>query len=105
MLDPLPLPDGFEPSIESGEFQRYDLGTDVATAVTCEWVGRFVDAKRSGDDAAAEEAQEALATARDWPILQELAIQGGFPDVVWEIAADVEAGRFPAGYRQGLGCP
>jgi hypothetical protein len=107
MLAPLPLPDGFEPDIDSRELQRYDLGADVATAVVCEWVDRFVAAKRSEDDDAAEEAQEAqdaLATSRDWPVLQEMALEGDFPSVVWEIAGDVDAGRFPEGYRQGLGC-
>lgn len=105
MLAPLPLPAGFEPVVDSHELQRYDLGGDVVTAVVCVWVDRFVQGMRDDDAALVAEAQDALATAPDWPILQEMAAEGDYPSVVWEIAGDVVAGRFPAGYRQGLGCP
>lgn len=104
MLAPLPLPAGFEPEIDSRELQRYNLGADVVTVVVCEWIDRFVDARRTGDQDAVAAAQQALATSRDWPILQEMSAEGDFPSVVWEISDDVAAGRVPEGYRQGLGC-
>ena len=30
--------------------------------------------------------------------------EGDYPEVVWEISAEVVGGRVPAEYEQGLGC-
>lgn len=105
MLAPIPLPEGFDASsIESTEWMRYDLGADVVGAVVCEWVLQYRDAMRGDVAIAPEVAQEALATSRDWPILQEMKRQGDYPDVVWEISDEIVAGRWPEESRQGLGC-
>ncbi|UMG91000.1 hypothetical protein [Nocardioides sp. TF02-7] len=105
MLDPLPVPQDFDASaVSTVEVTRYQLGVDVAGAVACAWVAQFVDAMRDGDDAAVDEAQAALGTVEEWPVLREMAAEGGYPDLVREVADAVVAGRFPRGYRQGLGC-
>lgn len=105
MLDPLPLPPGFDrASVDSQEWQRYDIGSDVVAPVVCGWVASFVEGMRSGDDIVVLQAQAALATARDWPVLVEMKTEGDYPDVVWEVADRVVAGDHPKEYRQGLGC-
>lgn len=104
MLAPLPLPAGFDPAIESVEWQRDDLGANVVSPVVCAWVDQFREARRAGDSAAAAQAQDALATVRQWPVLQEMGAETGYPSVVREIADAVVAGRVPAEYRDGLGC-
>ncbi len=104
MLDPIPVPDGFDKAIASEEVDRYQLGADVTGAVACAWVKEFAAAKESGDAAAVRAAQAALGTSRDWPILEEMDREGDFPDVVWDIADEVGRGEVPEGTEEGLGC-
>ncbi len=100
MLQGVPLPKGFDPAIESTEVERYQLGADVTSAVVCAWIGQF----ERGDATARAEAQDALATARDWAVLQEMKAGGGWSDVVWDYADTVAAGDVPEGYEGGIGC-
>lgn len=89
------LPAGAAP-ITSTESDPYHLGADVAGGYACRWVEAALD----GDPRAAD----VLATARDWPVLRRMDAEGDYPEVVWEIADDVVAGRRPVEFRQGLGC-
>lgn len=93
--------------------ERYQLGAEVTSAVSCAWIGQWVDAVDKGDDAAAREAVDAMGTARDWTILHEMNDQGAWPEVVWTFAdamvdnSSVPAGRqmtVEEGYRSALGC-
>jgi hypothetical protein len=102
MLHGIPVPPGFDPaSLSAGAAvrDRYQLGAAVTGAVACAWIERWI----AGD----EHAVEAMGTSREWPILQEMAPQGGWSSVFWEIA-DSMAGRgemdVRATYREGLGC-
>ncbi|WP_181309736.1 hypothetical protein [Nocardioides campestrisoli] len=113
MLTGIPLPDDLDPMvlpndpvrlIDSGAISRYGTGVDVVGAVACAWIERFAAAEESGDQGAAEEAREALATSRDWPVLEEMRAEGDYPEVVWDYADEVQRGRVPAGYREGLHC-
>ncbi len=105
MLEPIPVPQGFDRAIESSEVTRYHLGADVTGTVTCAWIAQFETAKKAGDRAAMTEAQDALATARDWPILKEMKAEGDWSPVIWEMADEVaEDGTVPSGYEQGIGC-
>ena len=45
-----------------------------------------------------------MATSRDWAILREMDAEGDYPEVVWEMADDLAAGRVPEGWRGALGC-
>jgi hypothetical protein len=67
--------------------------------VGCPWIDRWI----GGDDHAAE----AMATSHTWPILLEMRDQGGWSEVLWELA-DSMTGRgaidVRATYREGLGC-
>lgn len=104
MLRGIPLPAGFKPPAAAGETRdRYQLGAHVAGAVACAWI------ERGG-----EQAREALATARSWPILLEMNAEGDYPEVLWSYADAVAAhGEVPGGkpgmtveetYRDALGC-
>lgn len=104
MLRGIPLPPGFEaPGTTGATRDRYQLGAKVAGAVACAWIER-------GDN----RAREALATARNWPILREMNAEGDYPEVLWEYAeAFVAGGAVAAGkpgvtveesYRDALGC-
>lgn len=101
----VPLPPGLAADeIESTESDPYHLGADVAGAVTCGWVEAFATAKEQGDSAGMERAQDALATSRHWPVLRAMNAEGDYPEVVWEISAEVGRGTVPREYQQGLGC-
>ncbi|NYJ02990.1 hypothetical protein HNR19_003688 [Nocardioides thalensis] len=106
MLADVPLPDGFVTSRLDviTEVDRYQLGARVTAAVTCAWIGQFADAKQAGDQAAMDEAAEAMATSRDWAILAEMQADGDWSSVIWDYADTLAAGKVPPGHQQGLGC-
>lgn len=94
MLEGIPLPPDFDPSTphframpgppgsdlqsESALTDRFMLGKSVAGAVACGWLQRWLSASRSGDGAAAQEAVEAMGTARHWPVLLRMVREKGF---------------------------
>ncbi len=106
MLESIPTPPGFDistiPVEDLGD--RYHFGARVTGTVTCAWIERWQQAKRAGDEPEAAEAVAALRSSEDWPILLEMNAQGDYPEMVWELADKVEAGRFPVGFKQALGC-
>lgn len=112
MLDVLPLPDGFDrASVTSHELSRYHLIADVTGTVTCAWVAQYDAATKAGDAAAVEQAQDALRTARQWPVLEEIVDEGDWSEAVWQYADIVVAGAPTAEDREilggivdGLGC-
>ena len=92
---------------------RYQLGARVTAEAACAWIRAWIDARSSGDEARAREAVEAMATSRDWAILEEMEPQGGWSEVVWEYAdAMAGEGEVPGGgpmtvagsYEDSLGC-
>jgi hypothetical protein len=103
-VDPVFPADSQRVGVSSDENDPYHLGADVAGAVACEWLADFEAATHAGDQARARSAVEALGTSRKWPVLQEMAEQGGYSDVVWDYARQVARGQVPEGYADGLGC-
>lgn len=93
---------------------RYQLGARVSGAVACAWIRQWLQATERGDEAAAREAVDAMATSRRWAILREMTAHGGWSDVLWEYAdamsgdGMVNAGpgqmTIAAAYRDALGC-
>lgn len=83
---------------------RYYLGVDLAGPVACGWLEHYVAARSAGDDLGMKEAVGAMATAREWPILREMDVEGDYPEVLWEYADLIAAGRNPLGFESGLGC-
>lgn len=117
MLAGIPLPPGFHPTvIPTGDAvrDRYQLGAQVAGAVACGWIDRWVAARRAGDEARAREAVEAMATSSTWPVLQEMEDEGAYPEIVREYAAAMAGNglapggkplAIPLSYKTALGCP
>jgi hypothetical protein len=116
MLAGLPLPDGLDTApLTSGNAirDRYQLGAQVAGAVACAWMDRWVAARRAGDENGVRHAMTAMASSHGWPILLEMQEEGDYPKLLWEIAASMAANRIVMGkpltvvesYAKALGCP
>jgi len=114
-LADVPLPAGFDTvALTEGPAEdRYHVGADVAGAVACAWIDRWIAGKTAGDQMVIDEAIAALATSREWDILVDMSAQGGFPEGVWEYAdalagdGTVVMGRVltvEESYMQALGC-
>jgi hypothetical protein len=112
MLKGIPVPRTFTASRIPDEgltTNRYQVGAAVTGTVSCLWFRQWGEARRSGDRAAAAEAEKAMATAKHWPILHEMAKDGGYPLTVWQLAAAMPSGEGRRGWRllpqaEGLGC-
>src|SRR6185312_1197185 len=115
MLKGIPVPDGFQPSLVPDEgltTDRYQVAAAVTGTVSCLWFRQWGEARRAGDSASAVEAEKAMATAKRWPILREMAKDGAYPQTIWELAAAMPSGvweRGPHRWRllpraEGLGC-
>jgi hypothetical protein len=97
MLQGVPVPPGFDastlpfrvmpaqPGPDTSAVQsdgaltdRFMLGRSVTGAVACGWLQRWLSATRAGDDAAAQEAVDAMATAPRWPVLLRMVRERGF---------------------------
>ena len=94
---------------------RYQFIAAVSGSVACGWLDVWFDAETAGDQAGMLDAATALASSRGWPMLLEVADQGGWSQVVWEWADAVNggpgigsgAGPQPPtrdAARSGLGC-
>lgn len=107
MLADIPLPPGFDKAAlgKAGTNDRYQFGAAVTGRVACGWIEEWQRAQKAGDRAAVDAAVKALASSRQWKVLQEMNPKGDYPEAIWAYAADVAAGREPAGFRGGLGCP
>jgi hypothetical protein len=116
MLEDIPLPPGFDRTTIAPSFavrDRYQLGAQVAGAVACAWIERWVIARRAGDEDGAREAVEAMATTSSWPVLREMEDKGDYPEVLRQYATGMAGdGLVPAGklvtieesYATALGC-
>jgi hypothetical protein len=110
MLNGIPIPPGLDLDKlrnENAVLDRYQLFADVTGTVACGWVDRWLSAKAAGDTARAEQAVRAMNTAPSWPILRQMAGQGGWGPVVVHYAHLMAAGNVAdirATYQQGLDC-
>jgi hypothetical protein len=109
---------------ESAVLDRYQLIAKTASLVACGWLDRWAAAVESSDAARAAEATKAMQTARNWKALLEIKDQGGYSQVLWQMADamrkdrrdlllepagsdTLEDGRvyqFGPGYATALGC-
>lgn len=115
MLAGIPVPATFKPSRVPDEgltTDRYQVGAAVTGTVSCLWFRQWGEARRSGDRAAAAEAVRAMVSSKRWPILNEMAKDGGYPETIWQLAADMPGGYWEWRGRErpllpraeGLGC-
>jgi hypothetical protein len=81
MLRGIPVPPDFDTSAlqsESALTDRFMLGKSVTGAVACDWLQRWLFATRAGDGTAAQEAVDAMGTARHWPVLLQMVRERGY---------------------------
>ena len=100
MLKGFPLPSDFKLSrIPDAGFttNRDQVAGAVTNTVSCLWFLQWGEARRTGDRAKKLEAECAMASARHWPILRQMAKEGGRP-LIWELAASM-----PQGYWEWRG--
>lgn len=101
-LADIPLPPGYDTtSIEEGPVEHwYQVGADTVGAVACGWIDYWIDAKTAGDQAAVQQAVDAMAGSHQWDILNQMSSQGAFHEVVYEYADAIATdGTVPAGYE------
>ena len=106
MLKGIPVPSTFKPSRVPDEglnTGRYHVGGKVTATVSCLWFRQWAEARSAGDHGAELEAEKAMATAKHWRILREMAKEGEYPRTIWELAADMPSGVWEwAGRRRPL---
>jgi hypothetical protein len=106
ILTDVPLPPGFDIATVDlgGASDPYQFGAQVTGKVGCGWIAEWQRAKQAGDKGAEQRAVRALVGSHHWKILNDMNAEGDYPEVFWEYADKVAAGKFPTGYAQGLGC-
>jgi DNA-directed RNA polymerase specialized sigma24 family protein len=115
MLKGIPVPSTFKPSRVPDEgltTTRYQVGAKVTSTVSCLWLLQWAEARRTGDREAELEAEQAMATSKHWRILREMAKEGGYPESIWQVAAEMPSGVWEhTGHQhpllpraEGLGC-
>lgn len=100
MLRGIPLPPGFDVAAlqnETSVRDRYMLGADVTSAVSCDWLERWAAATDGGDEAAARASVEAMATSRQWPILRQMAHEGAWAQTIWSYTREIQHGHLNRG--------
>ena len=111
VLTGVPLPLGHD-AVTNGNSvmlkDRYQFAAGVIKSVLCGWMEQWSAARRAGDAVREKEALDALQSSSAWPVMIEMAANGGFPMVVRssighltdEASGDAAAQRFV----QGFGC-
>ena len=95
LLRDVPLPDGFDiDALGDGTTNsRYQFIAHVSGAVACAWLDQWFTGQETDDLPLQQDAAAALATAKDWSMLTEIADQGGWSDEVWQHADAVNGGE------------
>jgi hypothetical protein len=98
MLADVPVPLGFDQAELgiSGFNTRFYVGAGAVRAVVCAWVEVYAGAPAK--------ASAALSGARDWVVLQELAVDGSFAEFVHETADLMRSGEPAAAVKLQSGC-
>jgi len=115
MLKGIPLPSDFKPSLvpDAGlTTNRDQVAGAVTNTVSCLWFLQWGEARQTGDRAKKLEAERAMATYKSWPVLRQMAKEGGYPETIVKLVASMPSGVWrygPHRYRllpkaEGLGC-
>jgi hypothetical protein len=103
MLKGIPLPKTFAISRVPDEnltTSRLQVEAKVTGTVACLWLRQWGEARRTGDEAAAQEAEKAMASSKHWPIFREPGDQPYTGREIEEVAA-----AMPRGYWLYRGHP
>jgi hypothetical protein len=103
-VDPLFPPGAASVEVAPTQTDPYQFRVEVVRVVVCSWLDDYAKAERLGDAARQADAAAALATARQWPVLDEMAGTGDWPDLVWQLADEMATGDPQDWYSPGLGC-
>ncbi|MFI5896312.1 hypothetical protein ACIA5D_40055 [Actinoplanes sp. NPDC051513] len=106
VLNGVPIPPKFDRSkIEAlGANDPYQFGAQVVALVGCGWIAEWERARKAGDAGAVKRAADALSSSHQWKVLNDMNAAGDYPEVFWEYADRIAAGKQPSGYQQALGC-
>lgn len=115
MLKGIPVPSTFSPSRVPDEgliVDRSRVAGQVTSTVSCLWFRQWGDARRAGDQAAALEAENAMATAPPWPIVRQLKKEGDSSETLLKLVKSMPTGIWQFGPHrwrvlpkaEGLGC-
>ncbi len=107
MLRGVPYPPGFDPSrieTETAVLNHYELGVRVADAIACGWVESWLAAQASGDEVAAQDAVEAMASSHHWPLLLQMEREAkmGWSQNISHAAAELRRGHLDQGFGEAL---
>jgi hypothetical protein len=103
MLKGIPLPKTFAVSRIPDEgltTSRERVASKVTGTVACLWLRQWGEARQGGDAAAEAEAEKALATSDNWPIVRELGVDSYPASEIHEVAQ-----AMPQGYWLFRGHP
>lgn len=90
----VPIPEGLDPAtLALGDVDHYQAVVQLTATVVCRWLDQWFVGEEIGDQALRDEAAAALATAREWPALNDIAEQGAWHTVVWQWADAVNGGE------------
>lgn len=115
LLGGVPQPRGFDPaSFTDGPLENpYQLAGRVIGAVSCGWIGSWVEAVANGDGAAAQAAVDAMGELARSSAVEYLTAEGGYGEVVRQYAAGIAGDGTVMGgrvltveesYRDAFGC-
>jgi len=95
LLNGVPIPDGFDVAAltDGTTNDRYQFIAHVSGAVACAWLEQWFTGEQTEDVNLQAGAAAALATSHDWPMLIEIADQGGWSEVLWQHADAVNGGE------------
>jgi len=104
MLKGIPLPKTFAVSRipDDGLTTSSErVASEVTSTVACLWLRQWGEARRGGDAAAEAEAEKAMASSENWPVLREGNGEDSYPGVeIHEVAQ-----AMPRGYWLFRGHP
>ncbi|GAA2525604.1 hypothetical protein [Winogradskya humida] len=106
VLTGVPVPPGFSMTDLSalGTNDAYQFGGRVTGRVGCGWIHEWIRAKKVGDQVSQQRAAAAMSGSHHWKVLNDMNAKGDWPEVFWEYADQMAAGKMPEGYESGLGC-
>ncbi|MCY1142327.1 hypothetical protein OWR29_30390 [Actinoplanes sp. Pm04-4] len=106
VLAGVPMPPGFEITALSdlGTNDHYQFVAGVTGRVGCAWIAEWIRADKAGDQAAKQKAATALRGSSNWKALRQIADEGGWSSVFWEVTSQTAASGPPAGYKDAIGC-
>jgi hypothetical protein len=98
MLRGIPLPDSFSLArvpTAGITTNRDQVRAAVIGTVSCLWFRQWGEARASGDEATADEAERAMSTYARWPLYRELQRAGRYPaELIPELVAGMPSGHY-----------